>query len=696
MTKRTMGNHACGTSDAASDRPKTRLILASALLLVAIGAFVLVRSTVALFSIYLVAAAILLCEESYVFTTFFRSRKTCCFGKTDGRLLLRLLVLSAGIALLLEAGTLFGAKTASPLSIADWRPKRMALFFFVVFSCLLLMVEYVPVSKSEQSQHSLLSRMRHYHVSGFFDWKMLVVFFVLFVCIWLAFRQGITTSGLASIFILVAFLFLGVFSITIMRRGKVLCLERVFATIALAAGVAIIAAFPIGNAISWDDSIHYQNALSVSYLSDVEETASDRMQTVIFGKEEGFPQDATFGRGDRGDMTVNSLSQVWSWDEIYGYAGLLDSNATVQSVRSTEGISTIVSQFSAIAYVPSACGLWIGRFLHLSFTMTFVLGRLFNLLSYVTIVFFAIRIIPTKKALLTVIALLPTSIFLAANYSYDTWLTSFFMLGTAMAVREFSDERPLTTSRAFALFLVFLVGLGPKAVYFPMLAILILMPSSKFESKIQKRYFYMAGIVVALLAVATFVLPFLSTKGGGGGDCRGGSGVNASAQTALALQDPVSFARTIFGFMFGSFLTPASVDSSFASFAYLGSAQAFFSCLTCIPLLFVVGVALTDCSPLSARIFGWKSRLWVIFLSIVAVFLVCTALYISFTPVGLPTVNGMQSRYLLPLVFPVCALALGTGREKSCSESTYCTIVSLLSLALVTFSLRYFLLAGIS
>ena len=679
-----------------NDRLKVRLFFVSVLLLVAVGAFILVRSTVALFSMYLVAAAILLCEESYVLNIFFRSRKTCCFGKTDGRLLLRLLVLSAGIALLLEAGTLFGAKIASPLSIADWRPKRMALFFFVVFSCLLLLVEYFPVPESGRSQRSLLKRAKHFHVSSFFDWKMLVIFFALFVCAWLVFRQGMMAGGFASIFILVAFLCLGVFSITIMRRSRVLCPERVFATIALAAGMAIIAAFPIGNAISWDDSIHYQNALSVSYLSDVEETTSDRMQSVIFDKEDGFSQDASFGRGDRGDMTVNSLSQAWSWDEIYGYARLLDSNATAQSVSSTEGISTIVSQFSAIAYVPSACGLWIGRFLHLSFSITFVLGRLFNLLSYVVVIFFAIRIIPTKKALLTVIALLPTSIFLAANYSYDTWLISFFMLGTAMTIREFSDERPLTVSRAFALFLVFLVGLGPKAVYFPMLAILMLMPSSKFKSKAQKRLFYIAGVVVALLAVATFVLPFLSTKGGGGGDSRGGDGVNSTAQTILALQNPISFAYTIFGYMFGSFLTPASVDSSFVSFAYLGSAQAFFPYLTCMPLLFVVGVALTDCSPMSARIFGWKSRLWVVFLSLVAIFLVCTALYISFTPVGLPTVNGMQPRYLLPLVFPVCALALSTGREKSCSESTYCTITSLLSLALVAFSLRFFLLAGIS
>lgn len=666
---------------------------ASALVLVVVGAFVLVRSTVALFSMYLVAAAVLLCEEGYVLNTFFCSRKACCFGKTDGRLLVRLLALSAGIALLLEIGTLFGAKVASPLSIADWRPKRMVLFFFAVFTCLLLMVEYLPVPDSGRSQRALLGRVRPFHISGLLDWKMLVVLFAIFACAWLAFRQGMMASGLASVFILAAFLCLGVLSIVMLCRDKAFCPERVFATIALAAGAVIIIAFPVGNVLSYDDQIHYQNALSVSFLSDVEESASDRMQILAYDKEDGFSQDASFGRGD---TSVNNLNQTWSWDEIYGYAEQLDLGATAQSVSSIEGVSTIVSQFSAIAYIPSACGLWLGRFLHVSFSMAFVLGRLFNLLSYVTIVFFAIRIIPTKKSLLTVIALLPTNLFIAANYSYDTWLISFFMLGTAMAIREFSDERPLTTSRAFALFLVFLVGLGPKAIYFPMLAILMLMPSSKFESKAQKRRFYIGGVVVALLAVATFALPLLSTKGGGGGDSRGGSGVNATAQTALALQDPTSFMRIIFDFMFGVYLTPASIDSSFVNFAYLSSIRASFPSLVCVPLLFVMGVAFTDCSPLSARIFGWRSKLWIIFLSLVTIFLSCTALYISFTPVGLPTVNGIQARYLLPLVFPVCALVLGTGREKSCSEGTYCAIASSLSLVLLAFSLWVFLLARIS
>ena len=44
------------------------------------------------------------------------------------------------------------------------------------------------------------------------------------------------------------------------------------------------------------------------------------------------------------------------------------------------------------------------------------------------------------------------------------------------------------------------------------------------------------------------------------------------------------------------------------------------------------------------------------------VILVATALYVSFTPVGLGTVNGCQSRYLLPLLVPCLSFILNQSR----------------------------------
>ena len=43
----------------------------------------------------------------------------------------------------------------------------------------------------------------------------------------------------------------------------------------------------------------------------------------------------------------------------------------------------------------------------------------------------------------------------------------------------------------------------------------------------------------------------------------------------------------------------------------------------------------------------------ILLLSFASIFLVALALYVSFTPVGLNWVNGCQTRYLEPLLFPV-------------------------------------------
>lgn len=168
---------------------------------------------------------------------------------------------------------------------------------------------------------------------------------------------------------------------------------------------------------------------------------------------------------------------------------------------------------------------------------------------------------PGQKTLMSVVGLLPANLFLAANYSYDFWLTSLLALGVAMLIREFLDDTPLATSRCFALFFVFFMALAPKAVYFQLLALLLLTPRTKFVSDRQRRLFYLTGVLAALLAVATFALPLFAT-GGGSGDARGGSGINTSAQVSYILAGPVGAAYVICRYMVKEYLTVANIDLS--------------------------------------------------------------------------------------------------------------------------------------
>ena len=65
---------------------------------------------------------------------------------------------------------------------------------------------------------------------------------------------------------------------------------------------------------------------------------------------------------------------------------------------------------------------------------------------------------------------------------------------------------------------------------------------------------------------------------------------------------------------------------------------------------------------ISVNHIGLAQFLWASFVFLFTVILVATALYVSFTPVGLGTVNGCQSRYLLPLLVPCLSFILNQSR----------------------------------
>lgn len=49
--------------------------------------------------------------------------------------------------------------------------------------------------------------------------------------------------------------------------------------------------------------------------------------------------------------------------------------------------------------------------------------------------------------ILAVVAMFPTSLFIASNYSYDTWVIGFVMIGMAYFVGNCQEEGVVSTKR---------------------------------------------------------------------------------------------------------------------------------------------------------------------------------------------------------------------------------------------------------
>lgn len=88
----------------------------------------------------------------------------------------------------------------------------------------------------------------------------------------------------------------------------------------------------------------------------------------------------------------------------------------------------VADQSPRYLYFLSALGITIGRLLGLSTTLTFLLGRLFNMLVFVAAAYYAVKRMPFGKGVAIVWALMPITLQQACSYSYDSPLFTLSIL----------------------------------------------------------------------------------------------------------------------------------------------------------------------------------------------------------------------------------------------------------------------------
>ena len=545
------------------------------------------------------------------------------------------LVVSLVIAGLLEGATVFGSPAGRLLNPADWSKKRLIFFFGLIYIVWFAM-EYL---------HSCLPKS---HWKNALDQRNVLyfLFFAAFPCLSLIVARVLSNLlGFVFIEVLIpALLMILCVACFFFYRGGV---EWLFLYVALIFSVFLALFMPITSGISWDDQIHYQNALDTSYIFGAQETDTDLR----------FVNEAYFRSASQDN--VASLSQ-WTTENNAEVSHGFDITYHQDIVcgRVNKGRGRILS-LNSIGYLPSAIGLWLGRLLHLRFSTMVVMARLFSAITYSAVFFFAIKVTPVKKSLFAACGLIPTSIFMAANFSYDAWLISLAALGLAFFLKAaWGGKEDFNQLNLILAFTFMFLGLAVKAVYFPLIGLFYCVPRDRFDSVCQRRRYYLAVTAFGLLMLASFALPYLFTVEGDRGDTRGSLDVSPLEQIVFILDSPIRYAGILSHFFVSDYINPLNASSYLINYAYLGNLQyvlsvanpAFFCGIVPFGVLFFFG--LFSGNKTSVQRVSPLSSLWCLFLLICSIVLVATALYVSFTPVGKNTVDGCQFRYLLPLLIP--------------------------------------------
>ncbi len=157
-------------------------------------------------------------------------------------------------------------------------------------------------------------------------------------------------------------------------------------------------------------------------------------------------------------------------------------------------------------HLPQAMGLALARVLGFNFVWKFWLGRLFNLLFYILLSYWAIRIVPRFKALFFLVALSPMSLHQAASFSYDAFVNALSLLLLALLLGAILEEKPWD-GRAFGTALVVNMLLTPaKVVYYPITALALLIPKSRFRNRRTRVVYLIAFFLLPLLFMLLFRL----------------------------------------------------------------------------------------------------------------------------------------------------------------------------------------------
>lgn len=572
----------------------------------------------------------------------------------DGRLVGRMIIICLVGSVIIEFLTIFGSKISSPLDLGSWKIASLVVLFYLLFCAQSIGLCFEFIKKFTTTFGSL-----HWGIDS-----VIPIVFALGAPLVLSLAGipfGVSkTVMFAAVLPISSFISL----IWCYRRALWIKPELITFTCILSIGISIIMVFPVTNLLTWDDEVHYRNANDVSYISVSERSASDRMIIELFHMENGFDLDASLGK-----YPVD-VSKPLERGDVELFSREADQNDTSESIEQINCFSIVA--LSKLGYLPSAIGLWLARLLHLPFSIRFILGKLFNLLAYAAVCAMAVRLAPCKKYVLALIALFPSSVLMAASYSYDPCVVSFTLLGISCLLKMRVSNNEVSSRLFFLALLSLAIGFSPKAIYFPLFGLFLLIPEKRFRSQKHRKLLIFAAVAVCILMVISFVAPYLTAVEADISDVRGGADVSTAGQTYGVLSDPLGTLNVLSTFVFGSLLSPAFLNSISTNLAYLGDASGIWSWYSYLPIILFLFVCLADNDEERTVSLSLAETIWACFLLLVTCFLICLALYISFTGVGKQTIAGVQARYLIPLAIPFGTMVVQSPfvLQKRCDIST--------------------------
>jgi uncharacterized membrane protein len=308
-----------------------------------------------------------------------------------------------------------------------------------------------------------------------------------------------------------------------------------------------------------------------------------------------------------------------------------------------------------LPYVPQAIGILTGKIFGASPLMLMYLGRIFNLLISIAIMFFAIRIIPEFKWIFLLLALMPKTLFLFGSLSYDSLTISLSFLTIAVFLHyAFVCDRQLNLKDLGLIAMLMLLLLLCKPPYFILGLLFFFIPPRKF-GKLYKYIIIAVGVAVLGVTVLKVVPAVTSYRAATETATRVNQAETGTSEAELPLIRPDEQIRIIMNdipaylkliFESGFDKSRAYILESFVGL--LGWIDVELPDLLTYSYLFLIILCGLFLSGSTVNI-GTVKKLLLLLMLVAAFIMIETAMYVYATRPGRDQVYGVQGRYFIPM-----------------------------------------------
>ena len=391
-----------------------------------------------------------------------------------------------------------------------------------------------------------------------------------------------------------------------------------------------------------DEIAHFASAYAISnQMLGMERT--DEYGFVLIRKEDEFLQNVEMVSGDEARTSLGRTLTEDTLQKIVDRATpLFVSDEQKVMISSVNG----QNHTTPVSYLAPAVGITLGRLLGVNCIVLAFMGRFSNLLFYAAMVYWAVKVLPFGKMVLFGVSGLPMALHLAASYSYDAFLMGMcFFFGSYCLYLAYA--KPEVSWKDVLLLAVLAAAFGPcKMVYAVMMGFALLIPVKKFGN--WKKWAISAAAVLAafgaamiLVNRATITNYAVSTD----------TYVEWAAEPAYSfnwvIHNPVGFARVMYDSLvhLGDEWTLQLFGSN------LGNLDPVLS----VPFVVVLGMAvclviLSFRNAGEALYMKGCQKFWICLLAFGCLLGLMGAMLIAWTPLSSPVVEGVQGRYLLPVI----------------------------------------------